>query len=221
MYVNDRFKRVAFETFRSDPTSLPKIEFKIREKVSHWSSAQGQDFFVQTVLDGKKNGYYVELGSKHPFYKNNTFVQEKIYGWQGLPIEWDIRYKKVWNGTRNNDLVVEDATTMDYKSFIPKGNEVVDYLSADLDDENTLPAVIKFHEDGFMARVITYEHDFDMDESRSYLQDKGYHLQMIVDEGCEIEDWWVHPDHIDPERFKLMNELYNTNPDSVFNEFFS
>ena len=51
MYVNDRFKRVAFETFRSDPTSLPKIEFKLREKVSHWSSAQGQDFFVQTVLD--------------------------------------------------------------------------------------------------------------------------------------------------------------------------
>tara|TARA_B100001109_G_scaffold254919_1_gene255969 strand:+ start:1216 stop:1893 length:678 start_codon:yes stop_codon:yes gene_type:complete len=224
MYTNDKFRTVVFESFRSGDTVTPKIDFKLREKVSHWSSAQGQDYFTQTVLDGKKQGYFVELGSKHPFYKNNTFVMEKIYDWRGLPIDWDIRYKKVWNRTRTDGQVVEDATKLDYTQYIPKDIKVVDYLSADLENFATLPAVKKFHEDGYLAKVVTYEHDFDLEESREHFRFKGYHLMMIVDEGCEIEDWWVHPDHIDNERFELMKSKFNQEPKradgGIFNEFF-
>ena len=225
MYTSDRFAKVTFDTFKNESNTRPKLDFKLREKVSHWSSAQAQDYFVQTVLDGKKNGYYVEMGSKHPFYKNNTFVLEKIYGWSGLPIDWDIRYKKVWNGTRNDNVKVEDATKLDYNKLVQI--EVVDYLSADLANENTLTAVKKFHEDGCVARVITYDHDgvdysheSHVEESREYLQSKGYHLLITVNEGCEVEDWWVHPDHVDTDRLATMMEMFNPNPGSIFYEFF-
>jgi hypothetical protein len=55
--------------------------------------------------------------------------------------------------------------------------------------------------------VITYEHDYYVDVSRSYreksrkyLKDMGYELvvaNICPRENCPFEDWWVHPDLVD------------------------
>ena len=36
-----------------------------------------QDKFVLNVLNEKKNGYFLEIGSNHPININNTYLLEK------------------------------------------------------------------------------------------------------------------------------------------------
>ena len=37
-----------------------------------YKSQAGQDKFIINILKGKKNGYFLEIGSNHPIYINNT-----------------------------------------------------------------------------------------------------------------------------------------------------
>jgi hypothetical protein len=62
--------------------------------------------------------------------------------------------------------------------------------------------------------VITYEHDHYTDvsgafrsKSRSFLLSKGYLLiasNIAPNETSCYEDWYVHPEHIDPNIIKIM-----------------
>ena len=67
--------------------------------------------------------------------------------------------------------------------------------------------------------MITYEHDHYVDvtkecrrKSREYLQSKGYVLavsDVSPDGKSNFEDWWVHPDLVDPELLKKMQNTKN------------
>lgn len=46
-----------------------------------------QDLFVLFVLAEKKNGYFVEFGAADGALLSNTYILEKIYGWNGLVAE--------------------------------------------------------------------------------------------------------------------------------------
>ncbi|UUV08625.1 FkbM family methyltransferase [Ruegeria sp. YS9] len=51
-------------------------------------SDRGQDMWViNEVYNGKRKGFFVELGAADGFSDSNTFVLEKHYGWNGLLIE--------------------------------------------------------------------------------------------------------------------------------------
>ncbi|MEW6510895.1 MAG: FkbM family methyltransferase [Bacteroidota bacterium] len=51
-------------------------------------SQMGQDFWVfGEVFDGKRNGYFLEVGSADGVTLSNTFLLEKRYGWRGICIE--------------------------------------------------------------------------------------------------------------------------------------
>ena len=66
----------------------------------------------------------------------------------------------------------------------------------------------------FTFGVITFEHDYYADVtksyralSRNYLLSKGYVLvasNIAPDETSAYEDWWVHPKHVDSEIIKIM-----------------
>ncbi len=49
-------------------------------------SQGGEDIHCLQLLKGKKNGFYVEVGSNHPVIYSNTF---KLYleGWKGILID--------------------------------------------------------------------------------------------------------------------------------------
>ena len=66
--------------------------------------------------------------------------------------------------------------------------------------------MLKINLDKFKFAVITFEHDKYNDgdsvqnESRQYLQDRGYVLivdDISVDDQHPFEDWWAHPDLVD------------------------
>lgn len=48
----------------------------------------GQDIFVlNNIYNGKRNGYFVEVGSSEGLGGSNTLLLERDYGWQGICIE--------------------------------------------------------------------------------------------------------------------------------------
>ena len=50
-------------------------------------SQLGQDLFVMSRLNFKKNGYFVEFGAANGIVDSNTFSLEKEYGWAGILAE--------------------------------------------------------------------------------------------------------------------------------------
>lgn len=50
-------------------------------------SASGQDLWVIDTLNGKRQGYFLDLGAGDGFSGSNTYVLEKYYDWKGLCIE--------------------------------------------------------------------------------------------------------------------------------------
>ncbi len=60
-------------------------------------SDRGQDIWViHEVYNGKRGGFFVELGAADGFSDSNTFILEKHYDWKGLLIEPNpVNYNKI------------------------------------------------------------------------------------------------------------------------------
>jgi FkbM family methyltransferase len=62
-----------------------------------------QDEWVIEKLQGKQNGYYVEIGAYDGVHYSNTLALEESYGWQGLLVEPNpslfrtLKVKRPWN----------------------------------------------------------------------------------------------------------------------------
>lgn len=67
---------------------------------------EGEDLVVNRLLEGKKNGFYVEVGAHHPFRFSNTYFFYKR-GWSGVCIDPLPGTKKVFNKSRPRDTVLE------------------------------------------------------------------------------------------------------------------
>lgn len=167
----------------------------------------GQDLFVVDILQGKKNGVFLDIGGAWPVYLNNTYLLEKNYGWTGVSMDLEAVYANDWKHSgRNSTFLVQDALTADYKSIIQnmlKDNNTdrIDYVSIDLEPPIiTLEALRKIPLDVCRFSVITFEHDmyrfnpghnfdqlYTLRESRNLLTEDGYKLVFANMQ----EDWWV------------------------------
>jgi hypothetical protein len=194
-------------------------------------SQAAQDLFVEAVANGKKNGYFVEIGSNHPQVHNNTFLLEKKYNWRGLMVEYDRSFQSLYETHRPNSIyILDDARKINYRKFLDNHifPENIDYLQIDLDVNNksTLDTFLLLNNtvfDKYKFATITFEHDiytgnyFDTQEiSRKILTDRGYVLVFpnvsVLWEGSykPFEDWYVHPELVD---MNYINKIIS--PDSL------
>jgi hypothetical protein len=165
-----------------------------------------QDVFVETVMDKKENGTYLEIGAGNYKFGNNTLMLEEKYGWKGVSLEWnkDLVYK--FNTNRKNQCICADATKVDYTEILKDLPNTIDYLQLDCDPPSVTFEILKLIPfDTHQFNVITYEHDYYNDptksfrqKSRDYLTSKGYILAVgdvtaDREEQMNFEDWWVHP----------------------------
>ena len=165
-----------------------------------------QDVFVETVMNKKDNGTYLEIGSGNYKFGNNTLMLEEKYGWKGISLEWnkDLVYK--FNMNRVNKCICGDATKVDYTEILKDLPSTIDYLQLDCDPPSVTFEILKrIPFDTHQFNVITYEHDYYNDptksfrqKSRDYLTSKGYILAVgdvtaDREEQMNFEDWWVHP----------------------------
>lgn len=63
------------------------------------NSQYKQDEFVIKTLNGKRDGFFLEIGSTDGVHINNTYILEKEYNWSGICIEPN---KAVFNDLKSN-----------------------------------------------------------------------------------------------------------------------
>jgi len=189
--------------------------FSGQTKISKNYSQAYQDLFVLSMLDGKTNGRYVEIGGYDAKIFSNTFILESIFNWKGFSIEIDKTRCGNFNNDRDrqNRCYLADATKFDYigAMLTEKWKDRIDYLSVDCEPSyNTLKSLLQFPLDRYRCSVITFEHDLYADgneilnKSREYLTDKGY--QLVCSNVCNVanpfEDWWIDPQVVSEEIWK-------------------
>ena len=191
-----RYFRNNYENLKTKFTGAENIE-------NNWSQSM-QDIFVMSMLDGKRNGVYVEIGADQPRVISNTYLLEKDFDWSGISFELDADKVAFFNTIRENKCLCEDATLYNYKSLFEKLNypKQIDYLQLDIDPaEGTLRALKALPLDDYRFSVITYETDVYssgadiQDEQIEILESHGYQLvaKNVKCEGNPYEDWWIDP----------------------------
>lgn len=211
-------KDEAYKMYDNQKYNTIRYKFNDSEKIDTNYSQVMQDMFVLSMLNGKRNGTFLEIGGGDPELGNNTLLLEKNYDWSGVSIESDFNlYEKYRLARPNVDIFNYDALKVDYDELLSEyyDNNIIDYLQLDIEPaRNTYECLLKIPFDKFKFRVITYEHDNYVDvtknckeKSRKFLKKHGYVLvvpNVSPDGRCDFEDWWVHPDLVDESILKLM-----------------
>lgn len=179
------------------------------DTITHNYSESDQDIFVLSMLNGLRNGTYLELGAAWPHDINNTALLSERFGWTGISVDKNNKLAPLWERA-GRKFISADAIHLNYSEVLSDMPKVIDYLSIDCD-----PSIISFNVlrkvpfDTHQFRVITFEHDSYRDDglvklaSRKYLESKGYKLvanNISTDSGLDYEDWYVHPNLVDPNR---------------------
>ena len=209
-YTKDQYKNLKYKFTNSDT-----IE-------KNYSQVY-QDMFVLSMLDGKQKGTYVEIGCADPINNNNTYLLENEFKWNGVSIDINPEEIKKFQKIRNNLALTQDALTLNYSELFSnlKFKHNIDYLQIDCEPaEITYKVLQQIPFDKYKFAVITYEHDYYADETKSYrkksrefLTNQGYVLvagDIAPDKNSTFEDWWVHPDLVDQEtieKFKSIKEV--------------
>lgn len=194
-------------------------------------SQADQDTLVVLLTNGKKNGWYLEIGANDPVIHNNTFRLEKDYQWRGLMVEFDSSFQNAYNIQRPLAYYsIGDATQLDYYNLLSHYQfpSKIDYLQIDLDVDNRstlttlelLDATIFNH---YTFGVVTFEHDiyrgnfFNTHHLSRQIFDRHGYIRIfgnvsVFFEGkwCSFEDWYAHPSMIDSN---LLNKICN-HPDN-------
>ena len=190
-----------------------RYPFKECDSLELYYSQVCQDIFVLSVLDGKKDGSYLEIGAYYPEFINNTYILSKNFNWSGLSIDNQSEYSLHWAIRRPyNKFIVTDALTIPYYDLLLANygeNAVIDYLQIDIEPASkSLNALFNIFKSGFKFRVITFETDLFNGNpvartiSRDFLTKFGYTCiaeDVIVGKDKPFEDWWVNLDLVNKD----------------------
>ncbi|MEX0598742.1 MAG: hypothetical protein WD512_19820, partial [Candidatus Paceibacterota bacterium] len=151
----------AITKYTKDQHDFLRFPFKNSDQITENFSQVYQDLFVLSMLDGKTNGTYLEIGSSKPFYGNNTALLEQQFGWYGIGLELNEDYVNQYSDQRKNLVLHEDALKINYEKMLSKyfSNTIIDYLQLDIEpSKNTFEALLSIPLDKYQFKIITYEH---------------------------------------------------------------
>lgn len=213
-------------TIPYDPSRAGRIRssFPGLDQIKHNHSQCLQDLFVLAANQGRREQWYLEVGSAEPFYNNNTALLETQFGWRGISLDIDSAKVKDFQQQRHNRVLCQDALQTDYAQLLETHGAPRDlgYLQIDCDPPQnslTILTMMPWHKYRFAA--ITFEHDYYADttvrdQSRDYLRSRGYELMaadIAFDQSHSFEDWWVHPQLVSPEvRAQLKSAVRDLQP---------
>lgn len=210
-------KSIKYEKNRFDEF---KFKFPGLENIERSNGQALQDMFILSILNGKRNGTYLEIGAQEPFFQNNTAILETNYDWKGVSIEIREDLCKMFGQQRKNTILCQDATKINYEQLLIDNFDTneIDYLQVDCEpSKTTFEILLDIPFDKYKFAIITYEHDFFVDmtetyrtKSRNYLKMMGYELVVSnasQNENTPFEDWWVHPDLINKETIEKFRSI--------------
>ena len=213
-------KEIVFRQYTKENLNNLKFKFSNCENIEENYSQVYQDMFALFMHDGKKNGTYLEIGSGDPFWLNNTYLLESQFDWKGVGIEYDPNLCEQYTLKRKNPVICKDAHQINFRELLCQNykSKEIDYLQVDCEpSESTYRVLTSLPLDEYKFGVITYEHDYYVDisrtyreKSREYLKSKGYELVLTnvsPTEWSSFEDWWVHPDLVSRERIDKIKNI--------------
>jgi hypothetical protein len=190
-----------------------RVKFDTAENIEQNYSQSLQDIFVLSVLNGKKNGTYLEIGGADGIGINNTYLLESQYDWTGIAFEW---LDPGWNSyvsKRKNPCLCEDATKADYTKILKEYNfpKQIDFLQVDIEPaQQTLDSLKAIPHNDYRFSVICFETAIYIgqdphvqQEQIDLLESLGYVLiaKNVSNVGNDpFEDWWVDPTAVDMNR---------------------
>lgn len=208
------------EKYKKDNVDKFKSKFSNIELIEENYSEAFQDMFVLSMLDGKKNGTYLEIGAGDAFYGNNSYLLESKFGWNGISFDINEQLVEKFLKERKNPCVLKDARFVNYDPYLKILNAVdtVDYLQIDCDPpEISYQVLLNMPFDRVKFGVITFEHDHYTNKNssyrqkaRDYLESYGYVLvagNIAPDDYRAYEDWFVHPDLVNKEALKKFMQI--------------
>jgi hypothetical protein len=217
-----------------------KNKFPGSENIDFNYAQAYQDMFVLSCLNGKRDGYYLEIGAYHSTNLSNTYLLESKFGWSGISVDIDDSVRNSFSTNREGNLIIADAISLDYKKILNDYNmpKRIDYLQLDIEPQtNTLECLKNIPFDEYRFSVITYETDFydpsfareeslaNREKSREILKSHGYFLLVgnvcNISENDPFEDWYIDPQVIDPNNLSWISpsEEYNMVSESVLVNF--
>ena len=204
--VTNLLSRIGYPStlpYRSEEMYKYRFQFEGIENVEKNYSRHFQDMFVLSLLNGKKNGSFIEVGSGHPTLFNNTYLLETKFDWKGISVEHSERMCAQFSRERKTNIVYADANELDYKQLLKQNcmEQKVDLLRIN-SDASSLKVLqnIPFNKHEF--NIIQFQHNSCWwgteikEASRKLLEKIGYILfvsDVAIDEKNGYEDWWVHP----------------------------
>lgn len=190
-----------------------KISFNNCESIEQNYSQAGQDLFVLSCLNGKRNGTFLDLGCHKPIDLNNTFLLEDKFSWEGVSIDIEKQYIDLYTN-RKCVSIAENCVTLDFKKVMSYyDNSHIDYLSLDLEPASvTYQCLQNIPFENIEFSIITYEHDYYRfgDEyrtkSRNLLLKNGYNIicHNVKCSGNIFEDWYYNPKYVNIESIKAL-----------------
>jgi hypothetical protein len=218
-------EQYSFHPYKKDHHSKLRCEFPGSMDITENYSQTYQDMFTLIMTNGKQNGTFLEIGAADPFKGSNTALLEKSFNWSGISIEYDEKFITNFKQNRSSKLIYGDALEINYEQLLSEsfnGTTDIDYLQLDIEPaRNTYECLLKIPFHKYRFAVITYEHDYYVDvtrsyrkKSRDYLQKLGYVLVVpnVSPNGkCSFEDWWVHPELVDSKLIDKMKIDVDTN----------
>jgi len=181
-------------------------------RIDMYYSQLGQDKLVDDYLNGKTNGYFLDVGCCYWDYMSNTCFFDRERNWKGIGVDLMEKYADGWKVNRPNSIFhVGNAVEVDYQKLLDDNDApmVIDYLTIDVDPPTTLSlealrAVFKTNR---KFNVITFETDYGgdvecnftrqgtRDDSRKFLFWRGYELISEIytrNNTYHVDDFWVH-----------------------------
>jgi hypothetical protein len=215
--LNQFSQKPAFDTYDKSKYKNIKNKFFGLENIEKNYSEAYQDLFVLTMLNGKRNGTYLEIGAGNSFYGSNTALLEQDFDWKGVSLDIDERFVEAHKSERKNLCLLKDALITNYDILLKSLDfpKEIDYLQLDCDPPDvTYKILLTIPFELYKFAVITYEHDYYCDETKSYqekskrfLESCGY-VRVVnnisPDSMRSYEDWWVHPDLVDKQTIEKM-----------------
>jgi hypothetical protein len=164
------------------------------------------DEFCARLFNFKKGGTYVDIGSAHSKFHNNSHFLDVQHNWRGLCVELGSQYSDSYVDRKNCTYINGDALAINYNETFAQMNmpSSIDYLSLDVDVLDL--EVAKILPISYRFKIIGIEHDAYQHgdtyrtPQRELLQGRGYVLacaDMFVRhpdfENCPFEDWYLDP----------------------------
>ena len=195
---------------------MTEVEEKIYSfKPNEWkhfeeTNGDGSDMLTMNLLEEKRHGFFVDVGSHHPFLHNNTYLMEKTFGWNGLSIEIDEYFYNLFCQERATTCINENAITFDFFKHFQENSfpTQIDYLNIDIDDNPrfaNLQALIQIPLSRYRFTVINIEHgcldDYTrkpmLDSQRTILNSFGY----VLLQRKPADDIWVDGTFLDNSKY--------------------